>query len=149
MERRKTRVDVWKDTWIDHYFDLPLWGRALLIGFMAGLLGFALDEMAHLFGYPWFSERIFENAVEGLVIAVVVFRLSRLREQRMARRMREIGFLNHHIRNAMQTIELAAREIGNAEQRVAVDLSVRRVIETLSRINRESDELENGLQYAA
>src|SRR5262249_56101029 len=98
---------VGKETWIDDYFDLPLWGRALLIGFMAGLLGFALDEMAHLFGYPWFSERIFENAVEGLVIAVVVFRLSRLREQRMARRMREIGFLNHLIPNAMQTTQLA------------------------------------------
>jgi ribosomal protein S7 len=86
--------------------------------------------------------------VEGLVIGLVVFRLYRLREQRMTRRMREIGFLNHHIRNAMQTIELAAREIGDTQQRVAVDLSVRRVVETLSRINRESDELENGLQYA-
>lgn len=151
MERRKTRIDVWKDTWIDHYFDLPLWGRALLIGFLAGLLGFALDGIAHVFGYPWFYERLSENFVEGLVIGLVVFQLNRLREQRMERRMREIGFLNHHIRNAMQTIELAATEIGDARQRVAVDVSVRRVIETLSRINRESDEsnLEGSPNYAA
>ena len=151
MERRKTHIDVWKDTWIDRYFDLPLWGRALLVGSLAALLGFALDGAAHLFGYPWFYERLSENAVEGLVIGFVVFRLYRLREQRMARRMREIGFLNHHIRNAMQTIELAAREIGDAKQRVAVDLSVRRVVETLSRINRESDELalESSPNYAA
>src|SRR5215472_8231747 len=141
MERRKTSIDVWKDTWIDHYFDLPLWGRAVLIGFLAGLLGFTLDGAVRVFGYPWFFERVFENVVEGLVISVVVFWLSCLREQRMERRMREIGFLNHHIRNAMQTIELAAREIRDTQQRVAVDVSVRRVVETLSRINRETDEL--------
>jgi hypothetical protein len=62
--------------------------------------------------------------------------MSRLREKRIKRRMREIDFLNHHNRNAMQTITLAATE------RVAtIDLSVRRVVETLSAISRESDEL--------
>ena len=152
MERRKNRVDVWKDTWIDHYFDLPLWGRAVLVGSLAALLGFALDEAAHVFGYPWFYERLSENAVEGLVIGLVVFRLYRLREQRMARRMREIGFLNHHIRNAMQTIEWAVKEVAYTRQRVTmIDLSVRRVVQTLSRISRESDELsvESGHHYAA
>jgi hypothetical protein len=64
--------------------------------------------------------------------------------------MREIGFLNHHIRNAMQAIELAATGITDAQHRAAVDVSVRRVVETLSRINRESDQLtlESGLHYA-
>ena len=142
MERRKNRIDVWKDTWIDRYFDLPLWGRAVLVGLLAALLGLTLDEGAHAFAHPWFLERIFENILEGLVIGFVVFRLSCLREKRMERRMREIGFLNHHIRNAMQAIKLAATDIADAQQRMAViDLSVRRVVETLSRVNRESDDL--------
>jgi hypothetical protein len=151
MERRKSRIDVWKDTWIDHYFDLPLWGRAVLLGFLAALLMFAMDEAAHAFGYPWFIERLYENGLEGFVVGIVVYWLSRLREQRMDRRMREIGFLNHHIRNAMQTIELAATEIRDVQQREAIDLSVRRVVETLSRINRKSDELtlEGSPNYAA
>jgi hypothetical protein len=129
-----------------------LWSRALLVGILAGLLGFALDEVAHLFGYPWYVERLLENAVEGIVIGAVVFKLSRLREKRMERRMREIGFLNHHIRNAMQTIKLATTGIADPQERTAaIDLSVRRVVETLSRINRESDELEleSHAQYAA
>jgi hypothetical protein len=152
MERRKNRIGAWKDTWIDRYFDLPLWGRAFLIGILAALLGFALDEVAHLLGYPWHVERLLENAVEGVVIGAVVFRLSRSREKRMERRMKEIGFLNHHIRNAMQTIKLAAIEIADSQERIAaIDLSVRRVVETLSRINRETDELdvESYAQFAA
>jgi hypothetical protein len=143
MERRKDRFDAWKDHWIDRYFDLPCWDRAFLVGFLAALLGFALDEVAHLFGYPWYVERLVENAVEGFLIGCFVYWLSCLREKRMVRRMREIGFLNHHIRNAMQTIELAATEIADAQQRLAViDQSVHRVVETLSRISRETDDLE-------
>ncbi|HKF20560.1 MAG TPA: hypothetical protein VKE93_03265 [Candidatus Angelobacter sp.] len=152
MDRRRNHLDVWKDTWLDHYFDLPLWGRAFVVGLLAALLGVALDEIAHAFGFKWLSERLLENAVEGVVIGVVVFWLSRLREQRIERRMREIGFLNHHIRNAMQTIEWAVKEVADTRQRVTmIDLSVRRVVQTLSRISRESDELsvESGHHYAA
>jgi hypothetical protein len=142
MERRKNHISAWKDSSIDRYFDLPLWGRAILVGFLAGLLGFALDGVAHLLKYPWYWERLLENTVEGVVIGIVVLKLSRLREQRMERRMREIGFLNHHIRNAMQTIELAAaKQMADAQYRTAVDQAIRRVIGTLSRINRESDVL--------
>jgi hypothetical protein len=140
MKRRAHLVDVWKATWIDHFFDLPLWARGLLVGFMAGLLGLILDVAAHAFGYPWFYERVFENAVEGLFIAVVVFWLSLLREKRRQRRMREIGYLNHHIRNAMQAIELAVQNAADAQERMVIDLSVRHVIETLSRISRGNDE---------
>jgi hypothetical protein len=150
MERRKDRFDAWKYHWIDRYFDLPCMDRAFLVGFLAALLGFALDQVAHLFGYPWYVERLVENVVEGLVIGGFVYWLSCLRERRLLRRMREIGFLNHHIRNAMQAIELAATGITDAQHRAAVDVSVRRVVETLSRINRESDQLtlESGLHYA-
>ena len=151
MDRHKNDIDFWKDTWINHYFDMPLWGRALLIGFLAALLGFSLDELAHLFGYPWFFERLGENAAEGIVIGLVVFWLSLLREQRLRRRVREIGFLNHHIRNAMQAIELATTDIADAQQRrAAVNLSINRVVESLSRISRQGDELslEGGIQLA-
>ncbi len=83
--------------------------------------------------------------MEGLIIGLIVFWLGCLRDKRMERRMREIGFLNHHIRNAMQTISLAATEMADAQQRAStIDLSVRRVVETLARVNRESDELSTG-----
>jgi hypothetical protein len=152
MERRKNNIDVWKDTWIDRYLDLPALGRAFLIGLLAAALGFALDGLAHLLRYHWITERLFENIVEGFIIGFVVFWLSRARDKRMERRMREIGFLNHHIRNAMQAIELAAKGVADAQQRVAViELSIQRVMETLSRISRESDELslEGRQHYAA
>jgi hypothetical protein len=151
MERRKNHVTPGKRSWTDHYFDLALWGRSLLVGAVATSVMLSMDETAHLFGYPWFYERAGEDAIQGFLIACVVFWLSRLREQRVDRRMKEIGFLNHNIRNAMQTIELAASGIQDPEQRVAViDVSVRRVIDTLCRINRADDELslEKDLQYA-
>jgi hypothetical protein len=142
MERRKYHVTLGKRTWADHYFDLPLWGRAVLIGLVAGLFLLSMDETAHLFGYPWIYERLGEDASEGFLVTCVVFWLSRLREQRVDRRMKEIGFLNHNIRNAMQTIELAATGIEDPGQRVAmIDSSVRRVVNTLCRINRADDEL--------
>jgi hypothetical protein len=152
MERRKNHLDVWKDAWIDRYFDLPLWGRAVLIGILAALLGLVMDVMVRALGFPWLYERLLENTLEGLVIGAVVYWLSCLREQRMERRMREIGFMNHHIRNAMHTIELASTEIADARQRVAViNQSVRRVVETLSKVSRGSDELslERPLSYTA
>lgn len=142
MERRKNQIDVWKETWIDRYLDLPCKGRAVLVGVVVAVLGVAMDEAARAFEYPWFFERVLENVFEGLIIGLVVYWMSHLREKRMERRMREIGFLNHHIRNAMQTITLVAAETADAQQRMAmIDVSVRRVVETLSRINRESDEL--------
>ncbi len=52
MERRKKHFDVWKDTWVDHYLDLPCKGRAVLVGLLAAVFGFALDEAAHTFKYP-------------------------------------------------------------------------------------------------
>jgi len=152
MERRKNHVTPGKRTWIEHYFDLPLWGRAILVGSVAASLMFSMDETAHLFGYPWFYERVLEDGTEGFLIACVVFWLSRIREQRVDRRMKEIGFLNHNIRNAMQTIELAVTGIQDHEHRAAViDSSVRRVVDTLHRINRADDEsaLESGFQCAA
>jgi hypothetical protein len=153
MERRERPIGIWDVKWINHYFDLPVWGRAVLVGLLAALLGFILDEAAHAFGYPWFYERLGENVVEGVFIGMVVFWLSVLREKRMDRRMREIGYLNHHIRNAMQAIKLVAEETADAQQRLAViNLSVRRVTETLSLISRLSDEANlersSNLEYA-
>src|SRR5262245_27278965 len=118
MERRKNHFNVWKDTWIDHYLDLPSRGRAVLVGVVAAVLGIAMDEAARAFEYPWFFERVLENVFEGLVIGLVVYWMSRSREKRVERRMREISFLNHHIRNAMQTITLAATETADAQQRM-------------------------------
>lgn len=144
MERRKSDPDpnVWKHTWVDRFFDLSLWDRAFVMGLLAALLGLALDKAAHVFGYPWMVERVFENVLEGVIIGVIVYWLGRLRQKRIERRMREIGFLNHHIRNAMHTIELAATAIADQQQRVSViHGSVCRVVETLSKVNRESDEL--------
>ena len=150
MERRKNSVGVWTAAWMDHYFDLPLWGRAVLMGFVAALLMFVMDEVAHLFGYPWYMERLLENALEGIVVGFIVFWLGSMRKKRMERRMREIAFLNHHIRNAMQAIAFAATGISDAEEREAVEASVRRVVETLSKINRETNELTlSGFHYAA
>lgn len=142
MERRENHIHIWKDIWIDRYLDLPCKGRAVLVGLVVAVLGVAMDEAARAFEYPWFFERVLENVVEGVVIGFIVYWMSRLREKRIARRMREIGFLNHHIRNAMQTITLAVTETADAQQRAAmIDMSISRVLETLARINRESDEL--------
>jgi hypothetical protein len=151
MERRKNRFEAWKGTWMDHYFDLTCKSRAVLVGIVVAALGIAMDEAARVFEYPWFFERVLENVLEGLVIGLVVYWMSCLREKRLDRRMKEIGFLNHHIRNAMQAIQLVTAQMPDTEQREAVDLCISRVVAALSRINREEDELtlESGLHHAA
>ena len=142
VERRKNQLNIWKDTCIDRFLNLSCKGRAVLVGLVIAVLGVAMDEAARLFEYPWFFERVLENVFEGLVIGFVVYWMGRLREKRMERRMKEVGFLNHHIRNAMQAIKLAATETADAQARTEmIDQSVRRVVETLSAISRENDEL--------
>jgi hypothetical protein len=141
MERRTNSLGAWKASWPDSFYGLSLWGRAVVVGVLAAFLGFALDEIAHVLGYPWFSERLLENSVEGLIIGYAVYWLSRSREQRMQRRMKEIGFMNHHIRNAMQAIELAAASVDDAQERLGmIQVAVRRVIDTLAKVTRETDE---------
>jgi hypothetical protein len=133
----------WKHKWIDRFFDYPLWGRAVLLGILAGLLGFVLDEISHAFGYPWFYERLLENLIEGLVIGYVVYWLSNLRDRRLKRRVTEVGYMNHHIRNAMQAIELAVTNIADARQRLAVvQEAVARVTDTLAKITDDTDEIK-------
>jgi hypothetical protein len=151
MERRKNRFETWKVTWMDHYFDLTCKSRAVLVGIVVAALGIAMDEAARVFEYPWFFERVLENVLEGLVIGLVVYWMSCLREKRIERRMKEIGFLNHHIRNAMQAIQLVTAQMPDTQQREAVDRCISRVVAALSRINREEDELtlESGLPYVA
>jgi hypothetical protein len=141
MEHQENRVESWRDSYVDHFLGLPLWVRIALVAVLGALVGMALDEALHVFGYNWLAEREVENVVEGLVVAASVYWLSHLHHKRMMRRVKEINFLNHHVRNAMQAIELAVSGIQDSKRRMeVVDLSVRRVIETLSKVSRESDE---------
>ncbi|HEX2328450.1 MAG TPA: hypothetical protein VHN74_06990 [Candidatus Angelobacter sp.] len=145
MDWHGNQIEVLKHEWIDHYFKLPPWGRGLWIGVLTAAVGFALDIILHACSESWLIDRIGKNVLEGIAIGFVAFKLSCLRDKRIRHRMKEIEFMNHHIRNAMHTIRLATTEIVDPHVRLSlIDSSLQRVVTTLSRITHASDHIDRG-----
>ena len=62
------------------------------------------------------------------------------RERRIRRRFEEIGYLNHHIRNALAVIEMAQNYAKEAEEREdLIASSSLRIRLCLQKVSREED----------
>ena len=59
------------------------------------------------------------------------------RDRRLRQRFKEVGYLNHHIRNSLAVIEMAEGYISEADQRLEMvkkaSLRIRRCVEKISR----------------
>jgi hypothetical protein len=113
-------------------------GKTVLWVVVVFLTGMLLDLFLHIaLGWPWIHERLLENAIEALIIGVFVFTLIDAREKRIQRRFKEVGYLNHHIRNALTIIEMAESSITDAEKHIemvkAASSRIRRCVEKISR----------------
>lgn len=106
------------------------------------VVGLGLDLLCHhlmgkVLGAQWIHERLLQNIIEALVVGVFMFTLIDAKEKRIQRRFKELGYLNHHIRNALTIIEMAESNVTEAEKRLDMikDASnrIRRCIEKISR----------------
>lgn len=141
MQNRRTLPLQNDHHWLEGFFEFRPWGRAIILGSLAMGISLFLDEMCHFMGLAWHWERVVEDGLQGLGVGLIVWCLARLHDKRVARRMKEIGFLNHHIRNSLQAIELAAVRVNDPECLAVVKASVERAVVSLSKINRGDEDL--------
>jgi hypothetical protein len=123
----------------------PFWIYAVIFGVIVLVLGQVLDIVIHWFyrepfSLQWRIERIWVNFIEGALAGIVAYFILSIRERRIQRRLREIGYLNHHIRNALSAIVLS-QEIGmDTKQRIGmVRDSSDRIQRCLSKVSRHED----------
>jgi len=81
-------------------------------------VGFSLDYLVAVLGLPWPQERLIENVIEGALFIAMVYSVLRERDRRLRRRFKEVGYLNHHIRNSLTVIEMAEGYVSEAEERL-------------------------------
>jgi len=84
---------------------IPL--RSILTGFGVFLLGSLSDVWLHRHGGT-LSVAIVDDAVVGVAAGLLVFFYERRQNQTMVRKLEVIRLMNHHVRNSLQVISLAA-----------------------------------------
>jgi hypothetical protein len=110
--------------------------RAVVYGFTAFLIIFGIDLIWHYVArLSWMGQTLAADIVEATALAIIAAHLSRLREERVLRRQRQVQYLNHHVRNALALIAMLEQQLGS-EQGCAPQRArdrIRTVIEQLSR----------------
>jgi ABC-type multidrug transport system fused ATPase/permease subunit len=101
---------------------------------------FSVGTILHVFRLPWGLELLAESVTIAAVAMSAVTALLKNRERRIRRRFQEIGYLNHHIRNALTVIEMAQNYAKKAEEREElIASSSLRIQLCLQKVSREED----------
>jgi hypothetical protein len=123
----------------------PFWIQAVIFAGVVMVAGLLLDIVIHRlyqtpFPLQWWKERLWENSIEGALAGVIAYFILSIRERRIQKRLREIAYLNHHIRNALTTIVLSQEFEMDTKQRITmVRDSSDRIQRCLTRISRQAD----------
>jgi hypothetical protein len=111
--------------------------RAVMWGVLIGFIGFLLDYSIGRLHWSWLTERILENTFEGALFTLLIWAFLKAREKGLQRRFKQVGYLNHHVRNSLTVIEMAGGYVPEASRRLEMIKSastrIRRCIEKVSR----------------
>jgi hypothetical protein len=115
--------------------------RTIVYGLAVFVVIYGIDLAVRLFtNWNWYWERLACNALEAVVLSCIASRLSRLREESALRRQREMGYLNHHVRNSLAVIEVAAKQLSDIELRAnTVRRASRRICRVLEQLSCRDD----------
>ena len=132
----RSRIIAWFLTFTERQLT-----RTIVYGLAVFVIIYGIDLAArHFTNWNWYWERLACNALEAVVLSSIASRLSRLREERVLRRQREMGYLNHHVRNSLAVIEVAAKQLSDIELRATtVRRASRRICKVLEQLSRNED----------
>lgn len=125
---------------LEHYERRSVAAKAILWGVLVGLLGLLLDYSASKLHAAWIHQRLVENGIEGALFGILVWIALTARDRRLRRRFREVGYLNHHIRNSLTVIEMAEGHVAEASERLEmIKKASARIRSCIEKISREED----------
>ena len=132
-----------RKSFLEHYFALTDYSqsaRIIVYGVVAFAIIYGIDLLGHSLGWNWYLERLVCNLLEAIILAWTAAHLSGLREERIVRRAREIGYLNHHVRNSLSLIQMAAQQLKDMEKRErVVRKGSNRICSVLEQLSRNED----------
>ena len=101
-------------------------GYSFLLGFGIFLSGALLQMMIHRMGVSGIWELV-DNVLSGTATGFVVFLYERQRHRSVARNVSMIAAMNHHVRNALQSIMYVPYSPTQADQVKVIQASVERI----------------------
>ncbi len=101
-------------------------GYGFLLGFLIFLMGALVEVLLQRNGISGIWGLV-DNGVTALVCGLLVFAYERQRYRNVTRKLRMIEAMNHHIRNALQSIVFAPYSPGQADQLHIVRNSIDRI----------------------
>jgi len=101
-------------------------GLSFLLGFGIFLAGALLQMMFHRFGISGTWELV-DNIVSGIVTGLIAFFYETQHHKNVVRNLRMIAAMNHHVRNALQSILYVPYSPTQADQMKVIQASVERI----------------------
>jgi 4-amino-4-deoxy-L-arabinose transferase-like glycosyltransferase len=113
--------------------------RAVVYGLTAFVIILGIDLIGH-FGvrWGWFGERLSADILEATALAIIAAHLSRLREERILRRHRQVQYLNHHVRNALALLKMVEEQL-DTKHAIAVQNAGHRIRAVIEQLSRDED----------
>ena len=155
MRRKKTQAEKWVECAYAGYMNPRASARSLLIrlvrsfsmGFGLFALGALVQALMVTSGITGVTEYA-DDLILGLAAGLLVFAYEQKRHNAMLKRIQVIADMNHHVRNALQTITFS-RYAENAQQIELIDESAKRIQWALRELLPQTHEEGNALFVGA
>lgn len=122
------------------YEKLSILARAALWGLLISLIGFLLDYSIGQLHWSWITERVVENMFEGALFTLLIWAFLNAWEKSVRRRTKQVGYLNHHVRNSLTVIELAEGHVTQPSERLEmVKQASTRIRRCVEKVSQEED----------
>jgi len=102
-----------------------LWKALLVFKLVSGFL-IAADQLSIRWGLDG-SQRIVDDLLGGLIAGAIFYLYERHRLRRLSKQLHVIDLMNHHIRNALQSLMFVPNESGGKANVKLVEDCVRRI----------------------
>ena len=113
---------------------------AVVIGIIVASAAIILDATWTQHETIWYVRAAVIGSLQLVLVTLLVTAVLEQRRRQIIRRTLERRFLNHHIRNALSQVQLAAEVDDRERQRRLVGDAIARVSGTLHRVTDSSDE---------
>lgn len=113
---------------------------AVIIGVIVASAAVILDATWTQHETTWYVRAIVIGCPQLVLVTLLVTAVLEQRRRQILRRTLERRFLNHHIRNALSQVQLAAQVDDRERQQSLVHDAIARVSGTLHRVSDSSDE---------
>ena len=98
----------------------------VMFGSVVVIFLFLTDQLSIHYGLTE-SQRILDDFCGGIIAGLLIYRYERGRSKYLHERLKTIELMNHHVRNALQTIVSSAYTHGHEQQLDEIRTSVTRI----------------------